>query len=128
MDIFKISAICLITAFMAVILKPYRNEYALTVSVAGGIVILVYIFKVILNPITELKELLNDSGINMEFFKIALKALGIGYITGFIADSCRESGQISMASKAELGGKCAIFILCIPLIKSITETAIGFIK
>ncbi|MFQ8952752.1 MAG: SpoIIIAC/SpoIIIAD family protein [Oscillospiraceae bacterium] len=53
---------------------------------------------------------------------MALKALGIGYITGFIADACRD-GDRQALRKAELAGKCAVFIL-LPLIASILETAL----
>lgn len=128
MDIIKISAICLITALLALFLKSYKNEYAMLVSLAGGIVISLSILKYLMQPINELKEILENTGVNLSFFKIALKALGIGYISGFIADTCRENGQISMASKVEFAGRVAIFILCIPLIASITETAIGFLQ
>ena len=64
----------------------------------------------------------------MQYFSVALKAIGIGYITGFIADACRDGGQASLAGKAELAGKCAVFILVLPLIASILETALGFLK
>ena len=76
----------------------------------------------------KMQPVLEEYGIKTEYFKVALKALGIGYITSFIADACRDSGQTSLAAKAELAGKTAIFLLSVPLIISVLETAIGFIK
>ena len=79
-------------------------------------------------PISLLFEKLGDNGVKTEYFKIALKAVGIAYITDFIADASRDAGQTSIASKAELAGKSAIFLLSVPVLMSVLETAIGFIK
>ena len=128
MEIFKILAVCLITAIFAIVLKEHRGDYALVLVLAGGVTVSCFLLKSIVTPIGYLKQLFNDNGIKMQYFSVALKALGIGYITGFIADACRDGGQASLAGKAELAGKCAVFILVLPLIASILETALGFLK
>lgn len=127
MEIFKILAICIITAVLAVVLKQQKAEYALTVALAGGTIITLCILKGIIAPIEYINAKLLNNGINTEYFAVALKALGIGYVTGFIADICRDSGQASLAAKAELAGKCAIFIISVPLIAAVLETALSFI-
>ena len=127
MEIFKILAICIITAVLAVVLKQQKGEYALMVALAGGTVVILYIIKGVLSPIEYINEGLLKSGINTEYFAVALKALGISYVTGFIADICRDSGQASLASKAELAGKCAIFIISVPLIGVVLDTALSFL-
>lgn len=124
----KILAVCLIAAAVAVTLKPKAPEYAMLVSIAAAIIISGILIGAISSAINEFDSLLQKYGLETEYFKIAVKALGIGYITGFVADSCRDCGQASLASKAEFGGKCAIFILSMPLIHSLVETAVGFIK
>ncbi len=128
MDIFKILSILLITAILSLILKQQKSEYALLVSLCGGILVLGIVIKNILVPITIISQKIENYGINLNYFKVALKALGIGYITTFIANSCKDAGQTSLAAKAELAGKCAIFMLCVPLCLSVLETALGFIK
>ena len=127
MEIFKILAICIITAVLAVVLKQQKGEYALMVALAGGTVVILYIIKGVLSPIEYINDMLLKSGINTEYFAVALKALGISYVTGFIADICRDSGQASLASKAELAGKCAIFIISVPLIGVVLDTALSFL-
>ena len=128
MEIFKILAICLISAVLAIVLKQQKGEYALITALAGGTVVVLYILKSVAAPIEYIKARLLSCGVKTEYFAVALKALGIGYVTGFIADACRDSGQASLAAKAELAGKCAIFILSVPLISSVLETALGFLK
>ena len=128
MEIFKILAICLISALLAIVLKQQKGEYALVVALAGGAVVILYVLKRVSEPIEYIKARLLSCGVKTEYFAVALKALGIGYVTGFIADACRDSGQASLAAKAELAGKCAIFILSVPLISAVLETALGFLK
>ena len=127
MDIFKILGFIFIAAALCIILKSYKAEYALVLAVCSALVVLTLIIKNI-TPLNLIKDKISESGIDSSYFKVAVKALGIGYITSFIAEACRDAGQNSLALKAELAGKCAIFILSVPLILSILETALGFSK
>ena len=127
-ELTKILGLCLVASVITVVLKGRNAEYSLLVSVAAGAVIGLMILKNIAPVLQTFKNAISSYGVKTEYFKVALKSVGIGYITSFIADSCRDCGQSSMALKAELAGKCAIFILSVPLILSVLEIAIGFIK
>lgn len=127
-QLFKILAVCLITAVLCVILKQKNGEYALFATLAAGVIIIGVIFKNIAGALSSVKSMLSGYGVETEYFKVALKALGIGYITSFAADACRDAGQTALASKAELAGKCAVWLLALPLAVSVLEMAVGFIK
>ncbi len=128
MDIFKILGFIFIAATLCIILKNHKSEYALLLAVCSALVVLTLILKNITAPLNLIKDKITESEIDSSYFKVAIKALGIGYITSFIAEACRDAGQNSLALKAELAGKCAIFILSVPLILSILETTLGFSK
>ncbi len=127
-EVFKILAILLVSCAVCLVLKERNGEYALLTAITAGVIVSLMLLKNLAEPINAIRESLESYGVNTEYFKVALKAVGIGYITSFIADSCRDSGQTSLASKAELAGKTAIFVLSVPLIISVLKTAIGFIK
>lgn len=127
-DVFKILAILLVSAVISLMLKQKNGEYALLVSVAAGVITAALILKHLSSSFSTLKSYIEDYGVETEYFKVALKALGIGYITSFIADACRDSGQTSLASKAELAGKAAIFVLSLPLLLSVLNIAVGLIE
>ncbi len=126
--LFKILILCLTTAVFAIVIKPKSSEYAFLITVAAGIIIGILLLKNISEPIKAIGESFSKYGIESDCFKVALKAVGIGYITSFVADACRDCGQSSLALKAELAGKCAIFMLSAPLLVSVLNTAVGFIK
>ena len=127
-ELFKLLGICIIAAVLGLLLKQKSGEFAFLITLFAGIIVITIVFKNIATPIKELTQKLSGYGINTEYFKVALKAVGLAYITDFIADACRDAGQTAMASKAEFARKGAIFLLSIPLLMSVLETAIGFIK
>ena len=67
MEIFKILAVCLITAIFAIVLKEYRGDYALVLVLAGGVTVSCFLLKSIVTPIGYLKQLFNDNGIKMQY-------------------------------------------------------------
>lgn len=127
-DIFKILAILFVSSILAVILKQKSGEYAILLSVFAGVITALIILRHLSSSITSIGEYIEDYGIETQYFKTAVKALGIGYITSFTADACRDSGQTSLASKAELAGKTAIFIISLPLLVSVLDIAVGLIR
>ncbi len=127
-ELVKILAICLVAAVLCITVKPKAAEYSMLISIAAGVIISLILIKIIFPAIKSFNSLSDSYGIKTEYLSVAIKALGIGYLTSFIADSCRDSGQQSLAAKAEFAGKCAIFILSLPLLLSVLETAVGFIK
>lgn len=127
-EFIKLLGLCVIAAIIALILKSKSGEFAFLISIGAGVVVLICCLDYLVAPIKEITEKLADYGIETNYFKVALKAVGLAYITDFFADACRDAGQASMASKAELVGKIAIFVLSVPLLMSVIETAVGFIK
>ena len=81
-----------------------------------------------LQTLDTIIQRLEGHGIELSYFKIALKALGIGYVTSLSADICRDAGQTTLATLSEIVGKCGIFILSLPLVINIIDLALGFIK
>ena len=67
-------------------------------------------------------------GIVAEYAAIMLKGLGAAILTHICALTCRECGKPSLADTVELAGKLEIFILCLPLIKKISETAAALLE
>ena len=124
----KALGICIVSASLSQIFKQKNGEYGVLISLGAGCVVAFFVFSAVAEPIKLIKDLMEDYGLNSQYFKVAVKVMGIGYITSFFADVCRDSGQASLAQKAELAGKCGIFILSVPLGVAVLETAVGFIK
>ena len=128
MEILKILVTLIIAAVFSVLLRQYRPDISLLLITATAVIALVVVLTALVQPFEALRQKLETHGIELAYFKIALKALGIGYVTSFCADICRDAGQTTLASLSEIVGKCGIFILSLPLVFNIIDLALGFIK
>jgi stage III sporulation protein AD len=128
MDIFKIIIICIVSTVLCVVLRPYKSEYSVLIAILTAVLVLIFVLKSLISPLNLIADKIISAGVEIKYFKVALKAVGIGYVTSFAADICKDAGQISLSSLCETAGKCAIFVLSIPLLISVCDMALGFIK
>lgn len=127
MQLFALLALCLVAAAVAIVLGQYKKEYAIAVTVAAGALLITATASFVIRPITEIADKLRNAGVNTEFFFVAIKALGLGYVTQFIADTCRDFGQTSLAAKAEFVGRAAMFVISLPLINSLFDAVTSLV-
>lgn len=127
MQLFALLALCLVAAAVAIVLGQYKKEYAVAVTVAAGAMLITATASFVIRPITEIADKLRNAGVNTEFFFVAIKALGLGYVTQFIADTCRDFGQTSLAAKAEFVGRAAMFVISLPLINSLFDAVTSLV-
>lgn len=128
MEIFKILITLIIAAVFSLLLRQNRPEFSILLTIITAVISLLLILSALTEPLNTLSQKLSAHGVELSYFKVALKALGIGYVTSFCADICRDAGQTSLASLSEIAGKCGIFILSLPLVFNIIDLALGFIK
>lgn len=122
MDILKISAIGIITAFCVIILKENKSETAMLVAIAGGCIILLSLIDYFSHIFSVLEDIINKSGIPDTLFKSISKIIGIGYIADFSAGIVEDTGQKALSEKIILGGKLIIMALALPIITLLFDT------
>lgn len=123
MEIVALCGIAVLAAVFSVMLKKYIPEYSFLISLGAGVLILLLILSKITPAVSQIKNLLSVTGLSSEYGSILFKSLGVCFLTQFAADSCRDSGEGSMASKVELAGKVMIVLISLPLFEKIAETA-----
>lgn len=120
-DIIKIVGIGLITLILIIIIKQYRPEFAIYISILAGIGIILLSLDKISNIINLLQQICNKSGVNSKFLEILLKMTGIAFLAEFAISICKDAGEGSIASKVELGSKAIIISMSIPIIYNLLE-------
>lgn len=123
MKISVIIGIALIAMILCVLLKGYRPEYSVFLSLTVGILILLMTLDALVPVMETLTELIEISGQGREAFTILLKALGVCFITQLASDACKDAGEGAIASKVELAGKVVILLLAMPLFEQIIGVA-----
>lgn len=124
MEIIKIIGIGLAALIIIVLLKQYKPEYALYVSLIAGALIISLVIGKIAGIIDILKSLANKSVINNEFLILLIKITGIAILTEYAVSVCKDTGESAIASKVDFGGKILIMSMSIPIMSSLLETII----
>ncbi len=120
-EIIKIVGIGLIALVVVIILKQYRPEFAIYISIIAGVLILGLTMKKITGIVNLLKTISDKTYINKQFLEILLKITGIAIITEFAVNICTDAGEKAIASKIEIGSKVIIIAISIPIISSLLE-------
>jgi len=122
MDIIKIIGIGITALIIIIILKQYKPEFAVYISIISGISILLLSFSELSSVIRLLKDIASRANINSEFLGIILKITGIAILTEFAVSICQDSGESAIGNKIDVGGKVIIITMSIPIISALLET------
>ena len=121
MEVIKIIGIALIALIIIILLKQYRPEFAVYISLLTGVLRLVLVMDQLAGIISLLQSLANKTSINMTFLSLLIKITGIAFLSEFAVSICRDSGEGAIASKIEIGSKIVIISMSIPIISSLLE-------
>lgn len=121
MEVIKIIGIGLIALIIIILLKQYRPEFAIYISILTGILILFLVMDKLTGVINLLQSLANKTSINSTFLSLLIKITGIAFLSEFAVSICKDSGEAAIASKIEIGTKIIIISMSIPIISSLLE-------
>lgn len=121
MDVVQIIAVGFIAVIIIVVLKQYKPEYSMYVSIIAGTIIIFLSLDKITAIINLLTNLSKKSGINAEYLGILLKITGIAILTEFAVSICKDSGESAIASKIDFGGKVIVISMSVPIIYALLE-------
>lgn len=121
MEIIKIIGIALIALIIIIMLKQYRSEYAIFISILTGILILFLVMDRLTGIIQLIQNIEDKFSINTQFIALLIKITGIAFLSEFAVSICKDSGEAAIASKIELGSKIIIISMSIPIISSLLE-------
>lgn len=122
MEIIKIIGIGLIALILIIILKQYKPEFVIYVSLIAGALILTLTFSKISGIIELINSLSSKASIHQEFITLLIKITGIAILTEFAVSICKDTGESAIASKIDMGGKVIMVSMSVPIIAGLLET------
>ena len=124
MEIIKIIGIGLIALILIIILKQYKPEFAIYVSLITGALILILSLSKISGIIELINNLSSKTSIHKEFITLLIKITGIAILTEFAVSICKDTGECAIANKIDMGGKAIMVSMSVPIIAGLLETVI----
>lgn len=128
MNIVIIASAALIAAVLSMVLKQYKPEYSLFISIAAGVLIFLSVIAVIEPIISFIGELTDRAGLEGVYGEVLIKSLAVCYITQLACDCCKDAGENAIAGKLQIAGKIAVLLIALPMFKSLTEIVAGLIN
>ena len=121
MEVIKIIAIGLIALILIILLKQYKPEFALYISLLTGVLILILVMDKLTGIIQLIQSISNKANINNQFITILIKITGIAFLSEFAVSICKDAGESAIATKIDIGSKVLIVSASIPIISSLLE-------
>ena len=122
MENIKIIGIGIISLIITIIVKQYKPEFAIYMSLITGIIIISMAIGKLTDIVRLLTNLASRTSVNGKSIRLLIKITGIAILTEFGVSICKDAGESAIASKIDISGKIIIVAVSIPIISSLLET------
>lgn len=119
MDVLRLIGIGLVICFSCVTLKGRNPEFAVLVSLTGGLLILGFIFSWLKDMVGYLDQIIDRLNVPSEGVLILFKCLGLSYVAKIACDTCIDCGETSTATKIEFAAKVGMLITALPIFEQL---------
>lgn len=129
MVVIKIVLIAVACSVFAVTVKQIKPEFLPFIQIASVLVLLTVSMSSVHVIIEKLSVLTQSAdGFVTESVFTLFKVLATAIATKLAGEICKDNGNSSIAVCTELAGKIIIILMCFPLVKTIFELSLRFIK
>ncbi len=122
-ELFGVAMFCITAAALSLMLRQYRPEYAVFVSLGCSVVALLWLLQGIAQVMEELEQFFQGSLISGELIQVVMKCLGVCILTELAGQTCRDAGENAIGAKVELAGKVTLVLVSLPLFQRLLEVA-----
>lgn len=128
MDVIQVAVLGLVGMMIGVLLKGFKPEYSVYVSLACGILILLAAASRITYLLKEIRTVQEGIAIDASYLDILLKMIGITYIGHFSSNLCKDTGYSSLALQIETFCKLSMMSMAMPVFLSLLEVIQEFLR
>ena len=92
MEVIKIIGVAFVALIIVIILKQYRPEFTIYVSILAGALILILVLDELTGVVNLIQNIANKTNINSQFLGLLLKITGIAFLSEFAVhmSGCRR--------------------------------------
>ena len=119
MDFYKIAALAVSAAILALVIRRVRPELGMTLSLSAGALVMLLALPTLARLIGGLSALARTGGVSDQYMAQLLKVAGVSLLMDFAAQTCRDAGEEGLAMKAELAGRVMLLSLALPSMQTL---------
>ena len=121
MDIMQITVVGMVAALLILIVRQYRPDIAMIITMGTGVLLILMLIGNIKTIVSTVEAMSQRANLDSIYLMTVLKVIGIAYIAEFGSQVCKDTGEGTIASKIELGGKILIMVLALPILTALME-------
>lgn len=129
MSFLKLVAISILCSLICVIVKQVRPEFLSLLQITSIIILVAFSLdsiRTLIDLLTEFTSSGNEFMVSSIFSLIKIFAVTV--ITKLAEEICNDSGNSTIGLCVELAGKIMIIFMCLPMIETILDIALSFLK
>ncbi len=127
MEILRLCAIAVVTAFLAVLLKEQKSVHGLLVSLAGGCLLLFYAFPYMRDILAYAGSFAQEAGLESAYLGAMVRVIAVAFIAECAMALCRDAGESALATKLEMAGKLLILGISMPILTALFDTVVSIL-
>ncbi len=127
-EVIKIVGVGFAGGMLSLFIRRERPEFAALIALVTAIIIAGQMILGVSEVVGEIVLIVEECGVDIKYFAICIKAVGIAYISQFAAEILRDSGECAIASKVEAAGKISILILTMPVMTSFLRLCVKVVN
>ena len=113
----KLIALLVAAAGAAMLLRLYRPEFAMVLTLAAGAAALACLLPYLSILTEDLTREFSSAAPVDSLARPMFKIVGMAYLAQFAADVCDDCGEKAMAQKIKLAARVGILILSVPSVR-----------
>ena len=122
MEIIKVVAFAFIALFLVLFFKGNRDDIAVYISIAAGVIIFLFMISKITAVLQFIQQLAAKANIDFIYLTTVFKIIAIAYLASFCSEICKDAGQGNLGAKVEIAGKILILVLAIPILMAVLQS------
>jgi stage III sporulation protein AD len=126
-EIVRIVGIGLLAGMLINLLRQWKPELAIQLSVVAGAMLMLVMASRIVAVVEVLQSLGARAKIDQAYMGTVLKIIGIAYVADYGSQVLQDAGEKAVATKIEMAGKVLIMLLAIPIIIAILDSVLKLV-
>ena len=128
MGLYSALGLAAAAAVLGFIVRRFDREAGRLLSVAAGALAMLAVLASFSGVFSELKAIASEGGLGGPEVLLAMKAVGVAYLSKLSASLCRELEESSLADICELTGRVLLVLTALPLLRSIASAMIKLVN
>lgn len=124
----QVTALCVIGALLAVVVRRGSPESALLLTLAAVVAVLLFLIDPMEELTAFLAELGERSGVSASLFVPLYKTVGIALVVKVGSSLCRDAGESALAAAVETAGSICALLVALPLLRAVLELLVELME